>query len=879
MRAAEITPEQSRAIYSRCPNICVSAAAGSGKTGVLARRYVRIIAETLAEQGESSNPFSRILVITFTDKAAREMRARIASELHRSGLGALDQQLSDAYISTIHSFCARLLREYPLESDLSPGFGILSDAEAARLLRSSTMALLDRALLAGTDNAGVTGLIASVLRGARGSGLDALTGLAMEAERLLKAARGGGVSIAAMHALLQRKGRSESLTPGSQLQPLLKNLQSSASASGAEEVYIAASRAENLLRHRPLSESLEGAAVMLNGPFYGPMPEPLSEMLSSVKQALSSAYWELENEQQSRSACLKMLAFTASVDSEYESARRIADALDTEDLQLRCAEMLASSAAMRAHCSERFQHILVDEFQDTDPLQARIIDMLHPGLLEQQSQKKDANVSQNSLFIVGDVRQSIYGFRGADPGIFQRIQRLFKQAGAPYEFIELADNFRSRPEILTFASMVFDASQSTALPAPARMISGRDFDALDSTPVIDLLLSQDLSRQQYASSEARALAAHIHALITRQRVAITATSDTQYGRPAMWKDVMVLFRSLGDAEIWRHAFISHGIPVLMPPAARAPLRSPEIEDLLRALTLIAYPHDDTALLAALRSPFASLSLHSLTVILSKTAQIPGNAATALESCLHDKLLTEPDYTACAGFVEALHFCQQDRNSVMPAVLVERFLRLSGYEAKLNRLPEGAAMAENVRRFAEFVTTEYSEVSDFVSLLGILQELRSLDEVEINSEDTGDAEGVRFLTIHGAKGLEAPIVAVADLSRSLLSPGSFLFEANLQTMEIGSKITCTADDTYRHISECKMAETREEMKRLLYVAMTRARERLILCGNLGRNRGFNWADLVCSALGIAPDTPDGPISLQEGRLQVQRIPFGSDSTAN
>ena len=873
MRAADITSEQSRAIYSRCPNICVSAAAGSGKTGVLARRYVRIIAETLAEQGDSSNPFSRILVITFTDKAAREMRARIASELGRSDLDALQNKLQDAYISTIHSFCARLLREYPLESALSPGFTVLSELEAARLLRASSMAVLDKVLASPRQFPEISSLISTMLRSRSNEGMNTLHAIAEEAERLLKAARGRGVGTLPLRRRITHSRESSSLTPGRQFAAEFKALKEAAALNGSEALYMASADAEQRLRQSPpqsLSGALQHARIALQRTESAYIPEAITDQRAELLKRLDEAIVVLEQEDASGIACLQMLDFVNAIVHEYDNRRMLAGSLDTEDLQLRCAYLLEGSPSIRLRCCERFRHIMVDEFQDTDPLQARIIEMLHPGLMEINREYSNTDVSQNSLFLVGDVRQSIYGFRGAEPGIFQQVQALFRSGATGYECIELTDNFRSRPELLEFTSLVFDTVPELGLPAPARMYSGRSFLANESgAPLIDLIMSQGLSRQQYGESEAEALAAYIYSLVSEQKVCISAESDPRFGEPIAWNDVMVLFRSLSDAEIWRAAFQRHGVPVQLPAVNHTMLQSLEVSDLIDALALIAYPNDDLALLTVLRSPFAGISASGLARIVYRAEKIPGNARTALIECLNDKFLTEPDFTACAAILEALHFCQQDRNSVRPALLLERMLRITQYEHRLMHRPGGAAMARNVRRFAELVAEEYFDIQDIASLVSTLREVQMLEGIDVGSDDNGLGAGVRFLTIHAAKGLEAPVTAIADLSRSLLARTSTLFDADMRTGEMGCKISGKMDAAYRQISDRKLEAEREEMKRLLYVGITRARERLILCGNLGRNRGFNWADMLGKTLGLQPDFQEGTQIVSTLPVQMHR----------
>jgi ATP-dependent helicase/nuclease subunit A len=493
----------------------------------------------------------------------------------------------------------------------------------------------------------------------------------------------------------------------------------------------------------------------------------------------------------------------------------------------------------------------------------RILKLLHPEGIEDGAigNFSDTSVSLNSLFVVGDVRQSIYSFRGADPAIFQELYTRFQNApqSADYDLISLTHNFRSRPEILALVAAVFDTDAKHALPARAEMTAGQDY-APAPMPCIDFLLSHDLARQQYAESEAAALAAHLRRLVDSKQITIAGSRDDASREPITWNDVMVLFRSLADIQPWVKAFEDAGIPVNATSADRHLLQSTAVCDLLDFMTAVLHPHDDIALLTVLRSPFAGISAHSVAKLLLCAGKKQGEIYSALLSCIHDKSLTPSDLTASQGILEALHQAQFDSAFISPVELFERVLRLTRYEQKLRALPEGAAEAENVRRFVQFLIAEDSEDYEIEVVVRKVRELQELELREVGDRRSEQNSGVRFLTIHAAKGLEAPVVALADLSRSLLARDADLFTSDLNAMKIGTRITGTPDATYASLLETHLERDSEEMKRLLYVALTRAREHLILCGNIGRNRGFNWADMIFSALGIGQNTPEGEIRL-------------------
>ncbi len=899
MNAAGITPEQSRAINSLSPNICVSAAAGSGKTGVLARRYAKIIAESLTGTQKISEAASRILVITFTDRAAREMQLRIAAELHKENLIDHSNDLAHAYISTIHSFCARILRENPFESGLHPGFKILTDTEAARLIRSCALSALDEALFAPAQHPEIHALICAAMTTPFTSESDNLVPakLAHEAEKILRNVRGRGLSLTEIGRLAQNRDPASLPIFADAPDQALTQLVNAASAEGLESLYMAATCARDAVVRPPVvnapTSGLSEALRLLQQP--GIMPHGLNKseadrsanyrvlniqnLLHNTCTVLASAEHTYRIERESAEAIRAILMLAYRIDKDYSALKQDTGALDIEDLQIRCAGMLDRNPGVCSRYRSQFRHILVDEFQDTDPLQARILQLLHPEITEtpDNHQYSDTCVSQNSIFVVGDVRQSIYSFRGADPAIFQNLHSRFQAAPnkSEYDHISLTHNFRSRPEILTLVGAVFDNTSTHALPAKAEMTAGQPYLPVCG-PRVEFLVSHDLARQQYAASEASALASHLLALVNSDAITISGCNDVRQGQPVTWSDVMVLFRSHADIQPWVKAFESAGIPVSTSSADRQLLHCTEICDLLDFLTIVLHPHDDIALLTVLRSPFVGITLPSVCELLRRANRKQGEIYPALISCLHDKSLTPSDLTASQGILEALHLAQYDCAFLSPSELLERVLRVTGYEQKLRTQPDGDAAAENVRRFVQFVVSEYSEDYDISEVLKKLRELQTLEMREIGEPQSEQAGGVRFLTIHAAKGLEAPVVALADLSRSLLARDADLFATDLSTLKIGSRITGKPDTTYATLLDQHLERDAEEMKRLLYVALTRAREHLILCGNIGRNRGFNWADMIFSALDITQNTPDGQVSLLNGNLMAALHRHGAPS---
>jgi len=888
--AREWTEFQQRAITANHEDICVAAGAGSGKTGVLVERFVRLVTQSQSGElpPEQRASVDQILVITFTEKATKEMKSRIVQELNRLGLIAERRQVETAYISTIHGFCSRLLQENPFEAGVDPQFRVLDELQARHLLRQQFEAVIADAYARG--DAEITELIAAV-QSARQSGEgagDPLTALAGAVETVLAKLRGAGKTRAEVerHWLLGRDATAaRSLEPAwALLTPLLSEI--TASIAGLEALrggvlgtlqLAVEALCDRAPRLRPRAASLPETIAVLEeaAKVVGkarprasnatPQEIALSQLFERIRIACEEAK-DLFNvmaarEEEAGLLCHRLWGLVAAVWKAYEQAKREAGQLDTDDLQAEGVRLLEESPGVRARYQRRFRYLMVDEFQDTNPLQMRLVQLLHapngaPGCM-----------APNFLFIVGDVQQSIYGFRHADATLFRDLERRFREEKAGLH-VPLAVNFRSRPEILRLVAHVFGQVWRDETTPFVPLTQGAPFDPKPA-PSVEVLLSQDLYRRDYVRLEAEALAARIQQMVEGAELRLTSHFDRRRGEPVAYRDIAILLRSLTDIEKYEQAFAARGVPYYVVGGGRGYYARHEIRDLLNVLTVLDTPLDDVALAATLRSPLVGADVDTLYRLAKFAGRSEAEAAAnngnrlrraplypAIGPLLESGELPPEEATKLARFLEVIEGLRTQEDRLPVGHLLERLIAQMRYDARLLCRPGGRRRLANVRKLLQMANGD--------SVLGVRDFIRRLRDLEKLSEREGDApteeeaaDVVRFLTIHSAKGLEFPVVVLADLSRSLLIPERGLFACEPQALALGTRLGGEPNIVYRAIDKRRQSADRKESERLLYVAMTRAREHLILCGNIGRNRGFNWADSLFPLLGLlgAPPEPE------------------------
>jgi ATP-dependent exoDNAse (exonuclease V) beta subunit len=712
-----LTEEQEQAIARRAEPLLLSAGAGSGKTSVLVERFVRAVREDGVAPG-------RILAITFTDRAAGELRERVRARFLELGDREAARDTEAAFISTFHGFCARLLRAHPLLAELDPAFTILEEGLAQRL-RDRAFSLALRELLAREHPEGAVDLLAAY-------GVDRVH-----------------VMIAGIHAQLRSRGQRLPSLP-------------TPTADGDES-------------SRELGEEAPAACSLLN------------ELLGGFSRA-------------------------------YEALKGERGAVDFDDLELCARELLEGQESIRAAWSERFELLMVDEFQDTNPRQLGILMAL----------------DRSNLFTVGDEHQSIYGFRHADVSLFRGRRSELARCGAS---LELTRNFRSREPLLEVVNAVFEPRFGEFAPLQAPRGSEPP---VAEEPLTELLLSdrsgwdedQELAGEIGAGLPGAPLWRQVEARMLAQRVA-----DLVDGGAARAGEVVVLLRALGDLDVYERALQLRGLRTLA--AVGAFWKHQQILDLLAYLRTLANPLDELAFYSTLASPLVGISRDGLALLaLAARAERRGAWEQALLWSEQEEPQSEPapaDHRALRGFCEWLSGERERASRRSISELIERAIAHSDYEQHALGLEWGERRLANVHKLMRLARR--FEASEGRDLRAFLEHVAHLIEAGGAAESDAPVDGVepdavRLMSIHAAKGLEFPVVCVADLGRAqntrlpdLLVEGS---RVGLQLVRLDGGRATPALDYESLAEERRLAEAQEE-DRILYVAMTRARERLLLSG--------------------------------------------------
>ena len=735
------TRSQTRAIEASTQgDVCVVAGPGSGKTTVLVERFRWLVSA-------KGIPADEIAAITFTEKAAANMLERLVARSEPENRQAY--QL--AQISTIHGFCARLLREHALHAGLDPAFEVIDAWEAEIQLRRSIAAALDRRYL--TD-------------------------------------------------------QKSALT-------FLKNF----FGSGA---YVDSTELSSV--HKEIGGLYHTMREWGAGPDSGGDCAEVSPLQQEGRD------WLVETLKQ--------------VDDDYRASKRRYGWLDFSDLQQETIDLIESSPEVRLP----FRAILVDEFQDTNHLQKRLVELI----------QQRAGAGSCRMFAVGDANQAIYGFRHADPEIFRDLRsKVRKEQGT---VVELGENFRSRDEILQAVELIFERSDSGV--ERRELAAVRELPAKES-PCVDVLVARSGSGGKARELEARLIADRI--LELRRSLSIGKLK-----RSPRWRDFAILARTRPVITDILPALRTAGVPYQLA-AGSGFFDSPEIRDLLNFLRSACNPRNEIALAAYLCSPLAGVSADALFELKRRSGYC--NLAEALDAVDTDGL---PDSSRVICARERLTAFREQRDHVSAHVLVSRLLSESGFAAYLAQSADGNLRAANVRKLLGVIRrlSERRRLG-FDELVARLDELQqsALDEPEADLVQE-DLDAVKVMTMHAAKGLEFPVVILPSLQRQ----GGRRKTNALYHPEhgVGARWASPGSDqaeedpAYGMIKQKYDQREKDEADRLLYVAMTRAEEHLIFTASFrGRVAARGWSKHLRNQLGVDfKEVTNAPITCSRKGLQIR-----------
>ncbi|HET7744745.1 MAG TPA: UvrD-helicase domain-containing protein [Gaiellaceae bacterium] len=819
--SAPLNEEQLAAVEA-AGDVFVSAGAGTGKTSVLVERYVRAVCDRGLD-------VDSILVITYTRKAAGELRTRIRAALVDRGRRDLARELDGAWISTIHGFCNRLLKSHPFGVGLDPRFRELEESGAAVLRGEAFERALERfcadgdperiRLLATYRAGGLRRMLTGVYETLRSAGRDLVLEL--------------GERPSVTHAIASFRAEAQALA--------------SDVAATPTQVETATEATRIVTDGAPPERVVDLAALKCRG--------ARAESYELARKALERAALE-ELAAHDRDLLQELLERFAD---EYSRAKRRESVVDFEDLQLAARDLLRDDEGVRDAIRLRFRLVMVDEFQDTNRLQCELVDLVsHPDATE--------------VFTVGDEFQSIYGFRHADVDVFRE-----RRAEAT-NLLSLESNYRSRPQVLAAVNELFGGEfgdEYQSLTASAEFpdpVFGHPVELL----VTDKSAYRD-SGEHWRQGEARAIA--------------TRVSELVESGAALPGEIVVLFAAGTDAERYEEALRRNGLATYRA-TGRGYFGQQQVTDLLAYLRLLQNRYDDVALASVLASPFVGVSNDAL-VLLRRGALrrplftglergMPEGISSDDERLLRAFLQRYERLARAAARLRLEQLCERivAEHDYDLAVLAcwdgsRRFanLRKLGRLAREYEAVRGADLAGFVR---------------FVRDQGAL----GAKELEALAEEEG-SDAVRLLTIHAAKGLEFKVVIVADAGREggvrgadeivALSDGRFGFRMVHPTRGDRRPVF-----DFEEIRSAERDQERAERLRLYYVAMTRAIDRLVVSGAIDPERAadretpIGWVLDRLDAHEAVASAGEDPIELERGDarflLRVDRAPSAPASSA-
>jgi ATP-dependent helicase/nuclease subunit A len=793
-----LTPEQERAVARRDRSLMVRAGAGTGKTTVLVERFVRAVVEDGA-------PVEGILAITFTEKAAAEMKARVRARFMELGLREEARAAEGAWISTIHGFCSRVLRAHALSAGIDPAFRVIDELEAERVATDAFDSALGTFMGEGEDPQRIEMVAAYTPDRLRDMVRTAYARLRSRGERRPRLAAAEPPSITAEAARLESAATAA-----------LAELGASPSSASTTAAMKTIERCLDLLRRLPTGQLAEPADLDKLS-FAGRSKVLCSEACDEYRDAVA-AYTALCTARREYLDHTMLRVLLDLYGERYEEGKRRRSGLDFEDLELIARDLLSANAGLREQYAERFVHVLVDEFQDTNPLQNELLEQL----------------GRDNLFRVGDERQSIYGFRHADVEVFRG---HWDKAAADGRAESITVNFRSRGEVLDAIDLAFERTWDDFEPLREAPRAREGKPALE--PCVELLVTD---RQKKRWDEAvgtdepfgQAMRGATPWRAAEARLLARRVEEIASEGGFEWRDIVLLLRATTHMVHYERALEERGIPTHVV-GGRGYWSQQQVADLRHWLSALANPLDELAVYSVLASPLAGLSLDAVALI-GLEARRSGRDPWWLLSEPDDfiDLLPPADRRRATSFFALFEAERRAAPQVSLETLIDRAVTKTGYDAHILSLPAGTRRMANVRKLMrmarEFEADEGRDLRGFIDALAERDVLQSREgEAPLEAEAL---DAVRLMTVHRAKGLEFPVVCVADLGKDgREDDGSLRISDDgslgLRLASIGGGSVDSAK-LERIKAEQKTAGEAEE-KRIFYVAVTRAQRHLVLSG--------------------------------------------------
>jgi ATP-dependent helicase/nuclease subunit A len=847
----------------------ITANAGSGKTRVLVERYVNIL-----EQNPEIGP-RNVVAITFTEASAGELRSRIVREIddrianstsqdQLRRLESIRNDIKSGYIGTIHSFATRLLKAYPVEANVDASFGILSGADQSLMQEDAISTVFFTVLQAAYDSNEEQEL------------LDVFRVFGRhELQKIMASFFQNRSRVATVTKLLQRdeddvlrywESAIAAIADKAIDDDIVDKLQSilvlSKDGKTKNEALLAL---EGFRLSQGLHQRLKTYAAAYKSIFADkgnirtylikdpdvlqnltPLVEELNarnELIANISGFIGETEEEFIEGHRLLYRHLKLItSLWDRVLQEYSERKTSIGLLDFDDL-IEKAEKLLSIPLVASELTSRFRYIMIDEYQDTDEAQYRIARALTEGFSD-----------RNKLAVVGDPKQSIYCFRNADATVFTATLDEIKSQSANTKvedgIVSLQESFRMLAKPLAFINKVFghvmEPSPGTLATEEVRyepLVLGR---ASESQGSVEFLLCDEELESPGDYDDAMDDGGEFGMIARKIKSILSAESDYLVDdkgslRPAKARDIAVILRSRTLLNELEASLRAEDIPYIVRKGAGF-FAQQEITDVICYLKFLLSPSDDVSLLAILRSPFFSLNDTLLFQVAVNTKFETDPVITERPLTLWERVQRHAAKTSDVPpqLLRAIQFIKANLllvGRVPIARLIEKILTESAVYATYSAGPHGSQKIANLRKFIDIArqadTSGFSTLFDFVERL---QYLMDGGDSEAQADVGNDEDAVQIMTAHGAKGLEYPIVIAASLHRQ------FNFDrVRVLDKELGLMLNYPdTDKKNKRPAICELIRLRSdhntlaEEKRVLYVALTRAKDHLIVSGTLRKD---------------------------------------------
>lgn len=909
-------------------HLAVTANAGSGKTRVLVQRFVNILlkASELPDTGEVKP--SEIVAITFTRKAASEMLAKVVKQVEEKiadaknrneleKLRRLRESLTYARISTIHSFCSSILKEYPVEAGVLPNFSELGDSDMLALKKESITSVMED-WLGGADQikkeqaekvfsalgmykteeflnnilnkpllfGKIKKIYAEDLNSIKAKRDKFLNDNFLQKIPEIISALQNAVSSADLSALTLKKSKKIR----SDIQDFI--LQSNKTMELFDSIFGKSNHIANIIAALESFKYAKNIVLTQKNEFRadykkcigGPELESASLILSSIPvlEALSEAYGHEEYENDMISISGILIEMAEDIISLINEEKDYLGALYFDDM-MSLTQKLLHNPEICAKIKRKIKFLLVDEFQDTDDLQYDIISSLVPGLSERESELFG---EKTNLFIVGDAKQSIYGFRNADVRVFNQARTDIRNANEKsindnelsealivpdnaknvliktipereqdkFGDLQLSSTFRLQPVIASFVnktcSVIMNKKESDFDVDYSDFVCGRNIDKIadnqkldDSRGKVTFLINEvAFDEEEDQETEYSLLRKYIQSLCHPDNPVLIEVNGEK--RPVKYSDIAILARSRNGFKELCEEFRKQGLPYLQHSGGGF-FNAPEIVDVASFLNFLYNRHDDIPFAAILRSPFFGVSDRDIYTFKEKE-----DGRSLWEKfnnyCNNNQALPYKISRAKDILTDLLTIAA----NLPISQLIQRILDKTGWYGIVSSLAGKAHIEANIDKLLAYAR-EF-EKNGFKNFYDFVEELNFITENSVNESEAAvisDEDAINIMTIHASKGLEFPIVILFH-TNALSGGNDYFFMDEELGLSFSAPVILNEKDITRFDTPSllaskhkqKLTEKAEE-KRILYVAMTRAMDRLVISANIKRKKDGDFGKAI------------------------------------